>query len=246
MALVSLATYPMNQKKLISIIYNGFVNNYYINKTYITIDECAQALIKGCHYHRGEKSLEPFLHKTIKKMEKPHARTHIGTFAYLKAVTEKKVEAAIVEARKRYVAASTAERVEFETKLASLKADLTMYMAQLSMCNADAIGVNGKMNDLTVQIQATNRKIDGIDKHLQSLTTQIRRSQQDIEEQGIVAERQLALISATINESRKFNEQLDRLLSRSSQQEEQIRQTRVIYAEIIRLQGDVEWLCQHI
>jgi hypothetical protein len=246
MATVSLATYPTNQKKLISIIYNGFVKNNYINKTYITIDECAQALIKGCHYHRGEKSLEPFLHKTIKKMEKPHARTHIGTFAYLKAVTEKKVEAAIVEARKRYVAASTAERVEFETKLAAIKSGLTMYMAQLSICNADAIDVKGKMSHLTVQIEATNGKINGLDKRLQSLTTQIRRSQQDIEEQGIGVERQLALMSATINESKKFNAQLDRLLPCVSQQEEQIRQTRVIYAEIIRLQGDLEWICQHI
>ncbi|MBP7074061.1 MAG: hypothetical protein KBA81_01595 [Rhabdochlamydiaceae bacterium] len=168
--------HPIAQKYpgLVNQIYNGFASRGYLNKTYITVDDCAAALVRGCSYHQGKGEVGRFLRKTISRIDKRSAKTHIGTFAQLNAVTTQKVKAAQALANTEKQRAAEKARLEAQlSTLGSLRVKVQTSQKALAICQQTIINLNKDITNLKAKNPLIQKDIDQLKASIVDLETQI-------------------------------------------------------------------------
>jgi DNA repair exonuclease SbcCD ATPase subunit len=167
--------HPIAQKYpgLVNQIYNGFASREYLNKTYITVDDCAAALVQGCNHHQGKGDVKRFLCKTISRIDKRSAKTHIGTFAQLNAITTQKVKAAQALANTEKQRAAEKKRLEARlSTLGSLRLKVQTSQKALVICQQTIIKLNKDITNLKAKNPLSQKDIDQLKASIVDLETQ--------------------------------------------------------------------------
>ena len=230
---------------LVREIYEGFARNHYLYENYITVAECAQALGEG-YKRQGTTSLEEFLKRTIRKIDKPTARTHIGTFSYLKSVTEQKVEAALVAARQKYVAAAVAERTAFEQQLAPIQAELQTTQNQLALCQENAMLAEDNIRRLQAEEARINDRLTEFNNRFADLPLQLNQLQQTNLTRYQWMEEQQSALAERGQLIRSLNERLDQVQASFDDLEAQNRQARACHLKLVKIHQVVQKLLEAI
>lgn len=230
-----LTGYPADHSRLITAIYNGFASRNYLKKDQISIQECASALENGRLYHRGHKSLKPFLEKTIEKINQPHSTTHIGTFTKIRELTNQKIVAAITAARQRYINEVNAERVHFENQLKPLKDELKVHQGELSCCQENATNLNTRISALQTQKEAENQELIELNEKIQNLSTQINQAGQNSTTLLNLLTEQRNALDIRGRQIREMHEKLDQLKSGCQELDEQNQRIAQTHKKVIKV-----------
>jgi chromosome segregation ATPase len=205
--------HPVAQKYpgLVNQIYNGFASRGYLNKTYITVDDCAAALVRGCTYHQGKGEVGRFLRKTISRIDKRSAKTHIGTFAQLNAVTTQKVNAAKALALANAEKQRAAEKARLEAQLKTLRGELQTKQKALTTCQQTIKNLNAEIAALNNQITICNRQIDRYETSITSLTAQLAQTLQNAARHANLFSQFQNVTQALVNENNALRGRLTQL-----------------------------------